>query len=376
MTAIQSPYSMASSTYYQQLGAAHSTKLQPWFAALANRNYAQVNVACLGTSITEGYGATAWGRDWPSMLGAALNSRFPAKGLTTHGRGWLGPILPGTPIASGISATAYCTVTGTPGTGVVGYGLNLQTYDISAGGGCTLTYSLVGTTAFIFWIGLSGGGTFSWKVDSGGTTNVSTNQGSLGSAGAHTLTIAWVSGGGTFIDGVVECNGDENSGILCHNGGFTGTTSGQWATDLGLNGSVIHAAAIAEVEPDLVILELGTNDPGSSITASQFGANVQTLISVLRTSITTLGAHPLPAFLLLGSYNNFPTNPAQWTPYVNQMYSVAAGDDMIDVFDLTLRWPYALASDTFGLYYTDNTHPSNQGHSALADNLCAFLTPA
>src|ERR1700722_13201937 len=156
---------------WQQFAGSHDLTpgMIAWLTVLANRHYAPGTLVCLGTSVTAGNGADEWERAYPMMLQQALNNRFPSNGLASHGRGILIPVL------DWISPD-YVTVTGTP-TVVPEHGLNLATYDISAGGGCTLTYHLVGTSGFILYELQPGGGQFTWQVDAGSVNPVPTTAG-------------------------------------------------------------------------------------------------------------------------------------------------------------------------------------------------------
>lgn len=356
----------------QQIGGNHSSKLQGWFAALANRNFAKTNIVCIGDSITEGQGATNESYRWTERLHQLINTRFPCITQPVGGRGFLAPVLAGT---NTFSASVYVTVAGTPAE-LQGFGLNCFTYDLSATSGCTLTYSLVGDSADILWTGNPGNGSFRWKVDSGSFTTVSTSATftdgyithvSLGSAGAHTLVVQWLSGGVTAVDGIIEYNGDFASGIQVHNGGHFGSSTGFWTDNDIVTG---WPSAIAAVNPGLVIIELGSNDPGSAISPSSTYSNLQSIVSGIQSAFTTS-----PPILLVAAYPN-QGNDAVWPQYVSKMYALAATSSTIDVLDLTLRMPSTLGSPLWGLYYADDVHPSNEGHEYIADAICQYISPS
>jgi lysophospholipase L1-like esterase len=366
---------------YQAAGGAHSTKLQGWFAALANRAGARANVVILGDSITAGQGATAFPNCYAQLLPVALNARFPTPGLSTHGRGFLPPIIP--PSNPTSFTPPYVTVanpTNLIAGSLFGFGPNLETWDISHTAANTLTYSLVGDSADILWAGSSGNGSFSWKVDAGSATTVSTNTAfnpaasthiSLGTAGAHTLVITNVSGGPTYITGVVEYNGDFAKGIQVHDCGFSGSSTGFWT---GPGGNTDGALSLPTLSPSLIIIALGVNDNGDGINAATSAANITSMISDIRAALS-----PDPPILLLAMYNaasDGPTTPAQWAAYVQAMYGIAAADSQVDILDLTLRMPSTSAAVTYGLYAGDGIHPVNSGHQMIADAVAQFLSPA
>jgi len=66
----------------------------------------------------------------------------------------------------------------------------------------------------------------------------------------------------------------------------------------------------------------------------------------------------------------------QWQQYVTAMYAVALAANAA-VLDLSLLMPPGQSGGgPFGLYYTDGQHPSQIGHSRIADLLLQFLSPS
>lgn len=372
-------------TFFQQLGGAHSARLQGWFASAARRQTARSSIVIMGDSVTAGQGATAFGNSYAQLLPAQLRARFPTPGTAGGGRGFLPPVIPPTnptTFTPPYIALAGATVAQLAAGALAGFGPNLVTYDLSVQGGVTLTYTLNGDSADIIWASNPGNGTFNWKVDAGATTPVPTNAAfnvgnvthvALGAAGAHTLTIAFVSGAPVYVTGVVEYNGDFASGVQVHGLGYYGSTSAFW-TPAGAPG---QAAALVPLAPGLIILELGLNDLAAGITPAQSQANLAATIAGCRAALPS----PAPPFLLLPTYNaasDGPTTPAQWAQYVNGMYAAAAADTLgrTDVLDLSLRMPSTGAAVTWSLYAGDGIHPLNAGHQMIADALTDFLSPA
>lgn len=359
------------------LGGAHDLAggVSGWLAALANRHYSAAATICMiGDSITAGNGATAWERSCPIMLQDRLNALYPSNGLATHGRGLLIPLLPFSGLTPG-----YVTVTGTPDT-VFGNGFNRATYDISAGGGCTLTYDLTGDQFYLYYANQPSGGSFTWQLDGGTVNTVSTSAGSVadgqvigipgGAVGSsHTLVITWHSGGAVWIDGVLEYNGDTASGIQVFNCGNPGSATSDWVTQ--------DFTAIAALFPSVYVLELMGEDvestPPDSADPATAKANMITIIEALIAANATAGA-PVPTFVLLGAYDITVDGPfvAPWADYVAAMYEIEAARSDTTVLALTARMPTATAG---GLYFTDAIHPSDIGHSYIADLMAAFLGP-
>lgn len=383
--AIAAPDVITPSAYsQQQLASQRAQALIPWMSGLANRHYARCNVVCLGDSITEGQGADTVERRWIARLRDNLRSQFQTSGLSNGGRGFLGASNSGQ-----VSFSWPATITGSPATGAT-LGPKSQFLQLNASGQ-SVSYILTGDSADIMWTQVPFGGTFSWAVDGGSATNISTNGGSiadgrlthisLGAAGQHTLTLTWVSGNSN-IDGVTEFNGDYSLGIQVHDAAHYGWQTSNWAS-VTANGAAGPAAAIAALSPSLIIISLGFNDQFANVTPQTFAANITTIISQLRTQL----ANPLPSIIL----NMYPPRTGQsgytypWAEYVNAAWEVANADtagpgatSLVTVMDFTLggRMPGA-DTDSYALWPAgDLVHPSNKGHSMIADQLIPLLTPS
>lgn len=357
----------------QALATQRATRLQGWYAALAARDYARANIVCVGDSITEGQGATVLDRRYVARLAALLRARYPTTGVTSGGRGYLGGALTGT---TSFAATSFVTVAGSVGN-QSDYGPKRGIRTLT-GAGQSLTWALTGTAADIMWVRAGSGGTFSYAVDGGSATNVSTTGStadgqltrvSLGAAGAHTLTVAYVSGGTCFIDGVIEYNGDENAGIMVHDAGHYGWASTEWAA--GSLPNYQFASALKGLSPSLYYLQIGTNDLATNVNPTTFQTNVTSLISQLRSPLST----PYPPIVLGMIYQRSGTFTYTWAQYLAAAYAIAAADSQVLVLDHTLRMPSVAASATYSLY-ADTVHPSDRGMAMLADTAAAFLAPA
>ncbi len=366
----------------QRLLTQRSQAMQPWFAGLANRHYTRANVVCLGDSITEGQGATAVDYRWVARLRDQLRAKFPTTGLSGGGRGFLGARNSGE-----VSFAWPAQYTGSPGTGAT-LGPKSSFAQLNASGQ-TITYSLTGDSADIMWAQAAFGGTFSWKVDGGSATNVSTNGGStldgkithisLGSTGAHTLTLTWVSGNSN-VDGVVEYNGDYSTGLQVHDAGHYGWQSTNWTSVLA--SSTGAAAGIAALSPKLIIIALGVNDQFAGVAPATFQSNLQTIITGLRAAQSS----PYPSIVLC----MYPPRQGQsgytypWSQYVDAAWTVAGADtggvdgtSLVTVLDSTLGPRVTGAdSDVYGIWKSgDLTHPSNIGHSMFGDVIANFISP-
>jgi len=257
------------------------------------------------------------------------------------------------------------------------------------GSGQSFVFTLNGDSASAMWVQVAFGGTFSYQVDSNAAVNQSTNGSgtvdgklthfSLGSAGAHTVTLAWVSGNAS-VDGVIEYNGDFSSGIQVHDCGHYGWQTSSWVTALNSGAASGPTAAIAALKPNAVIIALGVNDQFSGTAPAAYAANLQTIITDLKQQLTT----PYPSFILF----MYPPRTGQsgytfpWSAYTQAAWQVAAADtsgpggtSLVAVMDCT-RGPLLPGADTdvYGIWQAgDLVHPSNLGHQALGDLMSAFL---
>lgn len=365
------------------LATQQSEALTPLFAGLAGRLTARCNIVCLGDSITEGQGASGppssgFENRWLARLRDQLRSRFPTQGLAGGGRGFIG--------AAGTGELSFgwpATTSQSLGTGTAGPKAKFLQL---AAAGQSITFNLVGNSADIMWMQVGYGGTFSWAVDGGPATSVSTNGSStvdgklthiaLGAAGSHKLVLSWVSGRSN-IDGVIEYDGDYSSGIQTHDAGHYGYQTSNWAS--ALTGGA--AAAIAALAPAAVIVTLGVNDQYSGVAPATYQSNLQTIISELKAKLPS----PYPTFLL----NMLPPRYDQasfkypWSQYITAAENVASSDtsgpggtSAVAVVDYT-GTPYMPGADTdvYGFWHAgDLVHPSNKGHQRIGDCLIEFLT--
>lgn len=282
---------------------------------------------------------------------------------------------PATFTADGVN-NLYIGTAGNAGTGGVVYTVTIEP-------GCSFTYSLNGDNAVILYANQSGGGSFKYNVDGGGYTTVSTSGTaadgqfagpiSLGSAGAHTLVIKYVSGGTTIVEGVSELNGDAAAGIQVYNGGAFGSASGDWAGwyTTATSGLTTPGTQIGSTGVSLIIIELGANDFNNGTSPAALYSNLKTLIATIRAAFTAVNFTPAPPILLLSLPQQNDGN--SWSPYLAALYSLAAGDPMTDVLDLALRMPSATAAQQWGLVSSGEF--SDAGMSMIADAICEFLSP-
>jgi hypothetical protein len=146
-------------------------QLTPLFAGLAGRLDARCNIVCIGDSITEGQHAegppsTGFENRWLARFRDLLRTRYPTQELTGGGRGFIGVASTGE-----LSFTWPATTSQALGTGSGGPKAKF----LQLGGtGQSITFHLAGDSADIMWMQVPFGGSFSWAVDGGIATKIST----------------------------------------------------------------------------------------------------------------------------------------------------------------------------------------------------------
>jgi hypothetical protein len=318
---------------------------------------------------------------WVNRLSDLLKAQYPVPGVTGGGRGFIGAT------TSGTSSFQWpTTLAGSPAIGIT---LGPKSEFVQLAAATSLTVSLTGDAADIFYIKTGGGGTFSWALDGGSTTNVSTSNATtldgqithitMAPPGNHSLVLAGVSGLSN-IGGVAEYYGDYAQGIQVHDCGHFGWKTNDWVNVLN-NGTAGPANAITALNPSVVIISLGVNDQFANVLPATYQANLQSIIADLRAVMST----PYPAFVI----HMYPPRTGQggytypWSQYTAAAWNVATLDtggpgstSGVAVCDATQgpRMPGA-DTDTYSFWQGgDLVHPSDKGHMAIADYLCRFLT--
>jgi lysophospholipase L1-like esterase len=348
-----------------------AASLRGWWVALGQRGTRRADIAVIGDSITCGNGASAHSNRWVERLAAQLRQRLA---LPTGGRGYIS--------AQNSGVTTYTWPAALSGGAAVAgnqWGPNKSIVALSAAGQ-TITYQLAGTSCDVMYLRGTGLGTFSYSVDGGAVTNIVTTNASnvdgtvtrvvLGAAGAHTLTLTWVAGT-NFVEGVIEYNGDETSGLIVHDCGHGGTTTNDWAVQTGGSTPTYgYPNALATLSPDLVIALLGANDVSTSVPLATYQSNWPLIMSLVKAKLAT----PLPPVLYVSLAAPAGLTTA-WQPYMNSLYGVSSAQGQAAVADLRLRVPNVDDVPNWGIYF-DSVHPNDAGHALIADALERVLLPS
>lgn len=336
-----------------------------WYVALAGHETAEAGIWCAGDSNTEGAGATNVDRSWPALLQERLRSRMG----TTGGKGLVPAAVTDLVSVSGM------TYTGTPNKEFSGPGfgkraLNVTNTDfVTFAAKCTAvrvyhakgdfvastgTVAIDGTPVVTNLPGIAGSKSDGYFWDSGPL-----------SPGTHIVKVsATTAGGYAFtLDGVVFYDGDSpTDGIRVYNAGHSGSTHADFLTSFADTG---YWQLMAAVKPKLVIVSLGINDLNLGASVAQTLADLDTYLTKVADA---MGAEPY-SVLLLAQYFTPILSSDDWAAYVEGLRSRAVGN--VSFINAQNTWPALLAdgSTNSGLMWetTDPIHPSNVGHSLLAD---------
>lgn len=338
-----------------------SGSLTSFRATLANRFFSRCSIAVIGDSLSEGQGATAVAYRSVNRLADALRLRYPVTGVP-GGQGFLPPQF------ASPSLPAPAIVSGSPSLNTA-FGPGWRCRQIS--GSQSYTYTITGTSFDVVYATGTGGGTMGVAVDRGSVQTINTYRTTLADgvsthfttngAGTHTVTISAVSGS-AFLDGIVVYNGDESGGLTVHDCSHYGFTLHQWATA----SPAITSAWLNTLSPSLLIFELGANDYGGQEPLTTFQADLASMAKVLN------GLTSVPSVLVVADYDPFGLSGIPWSSYV-AAYASWATTNGYALLDLTQRMPPTNAALTYGLYASDDVHPSNEGHSFIADAISTLL---
>lgn len=334
--------------------------LATWRTALADQATSPATWIAFGDSITEGQGASSRANRWIDKTRDSLRTTLGISGGVGFLPAWYatyGPDSPWQPYSAQTGAIVNDS-----------WGIAWGERSASLNQGATITWTVTGTHADIWW--LTNGGTFTWQVDGGATTSVSTTgtykgdnrtRIALGAAGSHTITVT-ASTGVCYISGVMAFNGDRDSGVQLIDAGHTGYNSANFtdSDQFTLLPSMVTLAA-----PDLVTIALGTNDCINGVAVATTKANVVSLIAKIRQ------AAPAVSVVVVVMYAPA-AESAAWPAYATALRSIATDDPTVTLLDLYASMGTATTS---GYWRSDALHPSDSGHTYIAQQAAALLAP-
>lgn len=338
----------------------------------ALKENANVNIMCIGDSITEGYAATNFidNRYISVMVNNLQRSYKGAAG----GLGFANIYSAAVPGGGSTSGTAYWTkahstqVTGQSGT----FGDRTYTPDVNE----VLTFNYTGTSIKLqyaqgtgsnvpFTVNVDGGGAVTVTPSTtGGLNNQATYSTPVLSHSTHSAVITPQASGIAYIKGAFVYDGDETAGIHLWDSGHYGYTSTDIVGSSASSGSLTDLMSTNLCsQPDLVTIMLGLNDGQISMTAATFYSNMKNIIANIATNCTTR-----PSFLLVAEYNAPSGYGGSQSGFFSVMQQIASEDtDHITAISLI---GVMGAADISG----DNLHPSNVGYAKIGTIISDLLT--
>lgn len=210
----------------------------------------------------------------------------------------------------------------------------------------------------IYWRDAAAGRNFSWAIDGGGATTISSTgvaqmfktTVSAGAAGSHTLNLAWVAGSVNIFGVDAYDDTASRKEVSCLNWGVNGATSATLIGNTGPpNGGRLQF--ITSFPPKLVICEGGAiNDWRTSVSVATFKANMLTLITAVKAASSDFW------FLTPPFDGGTAGLTANQNAYVAAMYELAASEN-VGLIDIRKRW-LSYTNQVSQNLVGDNVHPT------------------
>jgi lysophospholipase L1-like esterase len=357
----------------------NAAALSRWRAALADRNNHPADVVVVGDSITEGYFVTD-GNRWMARLRDDLRSAYPTS--ASGGEGFIPAWHVGRALDHSVDAwTQRWTLSNFPQDWTdSGYGLGRRALVFTdARQSASIT-----VTADRAWLVYTEGpdeGLVRITVDNKLPVLLDTNakatrsgrawdSGPLG-AGNHTVTVAAVPGSTAVLDGIMPFVGDggggpdQGRGVRVWDGGHSKYTTAEFAD------SSYWAQGFDMISPDLVIIELGTNDDYFGRSPDQVRANVDRIVDTIRQQAKSAG-RPIPSIAVMPVWARGDRTIAEWQRYRGALLA-AADDRGLAVLDAFAELNQAPATPTTNGLFMDVIHPNPAGHRWLGDMITRLL---
>lgn len=358
--------------------------LAPWYDAARNHAQDPATVVVVGDSISEGVllAPPVYPKRFVGLLQQALRERLGASG----GEGWM-------PVYYGDAVTSDDTERdGPPSQEMMFQGWGLGGRALAMPAGASVTYPELPATRVRVWYGrtnvlggearvlvdgvdvteegeLSGGQRSGAVLSSLGPSDASAlhwTSPELDDAGPHVVTVESTRVGLSFIHtGVEFLDGDEESGVRVVDASHSGATAGDFTSTKAVVG---HWREVAAREPDLVVVNVGTNPE------SDYRSSLERLVD------NALAAAPGARVLLVDGYE-----PGSWTTEAWQEVREARAavaeerSDRVKVFDLAAHWPVLAkdgsTNDGLMVEETRPVHLSAAGNARMAEVFADLLTP-
>lgn len=365
---------------------------RPFHTALAKRETTPVDIVCIGDSITEGARSSTLDDRWVNRLRDKLRSAYPTPGVS-GGFGYI----PAQYYTTGPNNDSQVfTLTGGVVLATTQFGLGKRSVVLDASGE-KITASNIQCSSFdVVYTQGTTQGTFGVSIDGGAVTTHSTagatssgtrwNAGAL-TPGEHDIEISWQSGNKVDIEGIMVYDGDEDAGIRMWEGGHGGVKTS--AFNISASPVTYWQETITNIQPDLVLIELGTNDwwYNSGVVSGNYGNyGPDQMVTYLDTLIDGIRARctgPVSIALIVAHARGdagttagiIPQDP--WSDFVDAYYGMAADDPTLGIIDLNRAFgdeAWVDGSDGYGLLHSDEVHLIDAGNERYATAIMRAIT--
>ena len=338
--------------------ASCASELTAWCTALGDATSEPANVLVIGDSIAEGYWAQSQATRWMDRLRVGVQ--------TVGGEHGLGYV----PASSGMANNPpypgiWTEAGGTPST----EGLGDRSYTIDTPGGFAEATARADRFR-LSYTATPGGGAMEILIDGAATADVDTSATTTQSgrtwlspplqSGTHTISVRPLATGrvpvySVTVEGVLVLDGADDSGVRVWDASHAGYTSASFVDSPNLGDDV------AQANPDLLVVELGTNDMSVGIPPGALESNLESIIDTVKARDT----RPV-SVVVVPVWDATIHDPVAYRGYVAAELAVARSEHAA-VDDLS-------AVDA-RLYTVDGAHPNSDGAQLVADTLLRLLVP-
>lgn len=356
--------------YVTNLTKTNTTRILAGYQAM-QANTRNMNIAIMGDSTDRGVDETAipYNSQYPLSLAEQLAILFRADGIASGANNWYG--ISGNTFNDFMLRDSRCAVTGATTAFVTavpcqgGAEIEFPT----AAGTFSFTPQQNTNTADIYYQDSTAGRAFTWAVDGGATTLITTTGLNtivkltipLGSVGAHTVTLAWSAG---FV---------RIYGIDCYDNTRKEVTIRQWAISGGTTSNMIENTGspssgrlqqLSLFPVDLVIGDLGL------VNSWRLNRSIPNCVADVTTLIDAVRAGNADIIFCIPPFDSSSTGSAgNQQAYIDAILSLCQQKNC-PVFNIRQAWGSKTAADTAGYMSAgDAVHPTIAGQANRAARL-------
>lgn len=378
-------------------GATSKRALAPWFAALANRNAAPANMLFITDSTGDGT-VSAYDKRSNRLMQDRLR-RMQGIAGTSGGYGYVPSVQIGWGVAPPLTVTGTewnGTQTGATWSKIGDMGLGNKALGIS--GGAKVTYTPQAADRIRVYYTKRQAYALDAQVRINGTlvTTLSSNGSGAGpgdksgfvwesaalSGGMQTVEITGTGPAGFHfvLDAVEFLNGDKDKGVHVYDGAHYGTNTDPFVTTLA---DKSHWEVVKTIKPQLVVISLGINDMVATYDADHFLANIDGMLTRLRTAMGAT-AYSVCLCIPYAVPNRVEADPDKWSAMLtglkDRCIGGTNGQSNVALIDINEAWPELTVDGTnnCGLMVeaTNPLHPNDAGNSLIADLIVSAILPS